>query len=311
MGRDSLMPRVLVTGATGFIGRHCLPVLEQHGYEVHAVSSRGPLPEFPHCRWYRSDLLAANTVPALLTEVRPTHLLHLAWFARPGEYWESPANVDWVRASLALVRTFEHIGGRRAVLVGSCAEYDWRYGYCSEDTTPLAPTTLYGVSKHCLEMLVNAYAARAELSVGWGRPFFVYGPYEASSRLVPSVVQALLQEKPVYCSQGNQVRDYLYVADVAHALVTLLGSEFRGPVNIASGIPVRVKDLIRCITNVLGREQLVRMGTRSSPVDEPAFIIGDVGRLGDRVGWHPRYNMEAGILESIEWWRKREMDKFR
>ena len=67
---------------------------------------------------------------------------------------------------------------------------------------------------------------------------------------------------------------------------------------------MRVKDLISHITNVLGHEELVHLGARPSPIDEPAFLIGDVRRLGDGVGWHPSYGIETGMLQTIEWWRQ-------
>ena len=126
------MKKVLLTGASGFVGRHCLPALVARGYEVHAVSSSATAPADtpPGVRWHQADLLDGAQVSALLAQVRPRHLLHSAWYAVPGKYWTAPENFRWVRASLHLLQTFAAHGGRRVVVVGSSAEYDWHYGYC-------------------------------------------------------------------------------------------------------------------------------------------------------------------------------------
>src|SRR5439155_6654344 len=131
-------------------------------------------------------------VRALLAAVRPTHLLHLAWIATPGVYWTSPENHRWVEASLHLLRCFAAGGGRRAVLTGTCAEYDWSAaGVCHETQTPLRPTTVYGVCKDELRRRAEEVCRAAGVSLAWARLFFLYGPGEHPARLFPGVVQAL------------------------------------------------------------------------------------------------------------------------
>src|SRR5947208_3371918 len=149
------MKRVLLTGASGFVGRHCLSSLLAQGYEVHAVSSRkdAATATSPEVRWHRADLLDKKQTSELLSEVRPTHLLHCAWYAVPGKYWTASENLYWVEAGQHLLKAFSDEGGQRVVGVGSCAEYDWSDGHCSELTTQLKPATLYGQSKYAFQLL--------------------------------------------------------------------------------------------------------------------------------------------------------------
>lgn len=134
--------RVLVTGASGFIGRHALPALQMRGYEVHAVARR-PL-QLEGARWHAADLLDEQAQAELLATVRPSHLLHFAWYAEHGKFWTAAENRRWVDATATLVQAFQRAGGRWVAATGSCAEYDWASGRCDELTTPIAPSTEYG-----------------------------------------------------------------------------------------------------------------------------------------------------------------------
>lgn len=293
------MKRVLVTGATGFIGRHSLAPLMAGGYEVHAVNARRKPEERKGVVWHQADLLKADGVESLMQKVRPSHLLHFAWYAVPGKYWTAPENLAWVRASVDLMQAFSGQGGRRAVMAGSCAEYDWKFDYCSELFTPCRPATLYGSCKHGTRLLLEAWSRQTGISSAWGRIFFLYGPGEHPSRLIPSVIASLLRGEPARCTHGNQVRDFMHVEDVAAAFVALLDSEARGPVNIASGNPVALKDVVRGIADCLHQPGLVQLGAIPAPAGEPDALIADIVRLRDEVGFRPRYKLKKGIEQMI------------
>ncbi|HEY0322876.1 MAG TPA: NAD(P)-dependent oxidoreductase [Pyrinomonadaceae bacterium] len=299
------MKRVLLTGATGFIGRHCVPPLQARGFEIHAVSSnvRDDERALSGIHWKRANLLSRDEVAELMASVQPTHLLHFAWEVTPGKFWASVENLRWVQASLDLLQEFASAGGSRVVMAGTCAEYDWRYGYCSEHLTPLAPRTLYGVCKHSLQMMVAAVAEQLNVSTAWGRVFFLYGTHESPQRLVPQVIRGLLQRERVGCTEGHQLRDFLYVEDVADAFVALLDSETEGAVNIASGKPVAVREIVTRIAEQLGGRELVAFGALPTPEDEPPLLVADTTRLNAEVGWKPAYNLDKGLTRTIEWWK--------
>lgn len=300
------MKTVLLTGATGFIGRHCLEPLWRRGFAVHAVTSRTLPVGQTRPVWHRADLLDPEQVRCVVTAVHPSHLLHLAWEVTPGEYWNSPANLRWVQGSLELLRTFVEGRGQRATLMGTCAEYDWsRSGEpCGEERTPLGPASLYGASKHAMQLMLASLAGHTGLSASWGRLFFLYGPHEHPGRLVPSVIRPILRGEPALCAAGAEVRDFLYVEDVGDALAALLDSDVTGPVNIGSGVPVSVKNLVMCIGERLDRPDLVRLGALPARPGEPARLVADVRRLTHEVGWRPRRDLAEGLDETIAWWRR-------
>lgn len=295
------MRRVLVTGASGFIGRACLPLLVQSGHEVHAVSTRERPTTVVDARWHRADLLDPSQISVLLDSIRADTLLHLAWHAVPGDWRESVENLRWVEASLGLMRAFAESGGSRAVVAGSCAEYDLRYGFCSEELTPLHPATLYGSCKHAVQSAMDGGARALGVSLAWARIFHVYGPGEHPQRLVASVIRSLLAGESPQCTTGHQIRDYLHSHDVASALLHLVEGDIEGPINVGSGIPISVADLVTRISTATGGDVPVEFGRLPSPSGDAPFVVADVSRLRSS-GWRPSLALDDGLTQTIRWW---------
>ncbi|HZO59455.1 MAG TPA: NAD(P)-dependent oxidoreductase [Solirubrobacterales bacterium] len=300
------MTRVLVTGGTGFVGRQALPLLAARGDEVHATWSSAPGDERGGVTWHRCDLLDRAAAAALVESLRPTHLLHLAWYAVPGKFWDAEENAAWVAASLALLSSFAEAGGRRATFAGSCAEYEWADGVLSEASTPLAPATYYGKCKNALREVAEGFAARRDVGFAWGRIFFVYGPHEHPDRLVSSLARALVRGEPAPTSEGSQRRDFLHARDVAGAFAALLGSDVQGAVNIGSGEAVPVRDVVSAVADAAGRPDLVQWGALPQRPGDPPLLEADVRRLRDEVGWRPGIPLAEGIARTVEWWKAQQ-----
>ena len=314
--------RVLVTGAGGFIGRSSLAPLSEAGFEVHGVLSPGGMrgaraggrftdraARLPG-EFHRADLLDAREIDSLIGIVRPTHLLHFAWIATPGEYWRSPENYRWLAASTHLLDVFQAGGGVRAVMAGSCAEYDWsRAGVCNERTTPLAEglspsgATPYAECKIALSRVLAELGRAQGLSTAWGRIFFQFGPREDPRRLVSSVIVDLLSGREAACTPGTQVRSFLHVDDVGAAFAALLGADVEGAVNVGSGERITIAELLGRVAERIGRRDLIKLGARPMPASEPPLLVPDIGRLRAEVGFEPRWTLDAGLDDTIRWWR--------
>jgi nucleoside-diphosphate-sugar epimerase len=294
--------RVLVTGGTGFIGRHVLVPLLDAGYEVHLITRNEPVVP-AEVTVHRADLLVPGAGERVVESVRPSHLLHMAWFVAPGQVWNSFENLRWVEASLELLRGFARVDGRRVVLAGTCSEYDPRDEPCRERGTPTEPDTVYGASKDALRRMAELVAREAGFSLAWARIFLAFGPHEHPARLVAFVTRNLLLGQPAPCSHGRQVRDFLHTPEIAGALVTLLGSGVTGVVNVASGRTVTIGHIVRHIGNRLERSELIRFGEVIPPAHEPPVLTADVERLRGEVGWRPSRTLEEGLDATIAWWK--------
>lgn len=298
------MKRILVTGGSGFVGRRCVSLLAESSVEVHVAGRSDSGWHGPRVIPHQVDLMAPDQVRRLMAAIRPTHLLHLAWVTTPGVYLGAPENLDWVAASLQIIRGFCEHGGHRAVLVGSCAEYEWAAEtVCHETGTPYRPTTLYGTCKNALRAVAEAYARQSGLSAAWARLFYLYGPYEHPNRLVASVIRSLLTGDRARCTAGNQRRDFLHVWDAAEALVLLLDSELTGPINIASGEAVSVGTIVRMLGDLLGRPDLIELGAIAEPMTAPALLAADVTQLRRELNCRPQFTLQSGLLHTVGWWK--------
>jgi nucleoside-diphosphate-sugar epimerase len=295
--------RVLVTGASGFLGNHCLAPLVTRGFEVIALHRERATVDVPGVRWVRGDVMDRAQMRAVLDEHRPRSLLHLAWFVEPGKLIADPSNLAWTAASLDLIRAFRERGGERCVVSGSCYEYDWRYGYCVEDVTPCEPDTLYGAAKDALRRAFLAYCNVCGLSGAWGRAFFMYGPRENPARLVSSVILSLLRGQPAASSHGLQVRDYLHIQDVAEGMVALLASDAKGAYNIAAGSAVTIREIVELLGKITGRSDLLQIGALPARANDAPLVLGDTRRAAGDIGWTPKLTLEAGLSATVDWWR--------
>ncbi|SFK94532.1 NAD-dependent epimerase/dehydratase family protein [Falsiroseomonas stagni] len=268
--------RVLVTGASGFVGRPLPAALAALGFEVHATAWRaaGAL---------RANLLDEAEQAALLRDVKPGVIVHAAWYVEHGRFWTAPQNTDWLDASTALARRFAEAGGRRFIGIGSCAEYATEPDDALwPESRPIAPATPYGIAKAALAARLMAMQG---LSVAWARLFHLFGPGEHPDRLVPSVALALGQGREARCASGRPIRDFASTWFVADAVAALAASDVTGAVNIGAGEGRSIRDIAETIARLAGRPDLLRMGALPDRPGEVPRMVADTTRLRREVGF--------------------------
>ncbi|HEV2035655.1 MAG TPA: NAD(P)-dependent oxidoreductase [Candidatus Dormibacteraeota bacterium] len=301
------MSRVLVTGGGGFIGSHMVRILLDRGHEVAlAVRPATSLSRLgdavDRVRIVRCDLAEASDLISQLPWT-PDACAHLAWHSEPSTYLVSHENLESLTVSLKLLPALMRAGCSHFVLPGTCAEYRSVEHLLTEDSD-VAPTTLYAATKLSLFLITQRLAEQANATVAWARLFHVYGPQEDPRRLVPAAACSLLAGRDFPASSGLQVRDYLHVVDVARALCQLLEVGASDAVNVCSGVPATVRQLLEAIGQRVGRPALVRFGELDlRPGWDPPHVVGDNTRLRTLTGWKPQYELETGLEQVIGWWR--------
>lgn len=294
--------RVLVTGATGFVGRWAVEGLVRRKHDVIALS-RGRR-QSAGASGVHANLLDPAETRRIVAEARPDAILHCAWFVEPGLFWNAGENLDWIAATMNLARCAARAGVRRFVGVGTCFEYAWpAEGACDEAATPVRPTTLYAVAKDATRRALASWSAGQNISFAWARLFFLYGPDEHPGRLVPSLACNLARGLPAPLSDGTLVRDFMDVRDAGDALAALTVSGVQSEVNIGSGRAVTLADVADCLGRVAERPNLIAKGALPHRPNEPPRIVAAIHRLQAETGVAPPRTLEQGLAESYAWWR--------
>lgn len=289
--------RVLVTGASGYLGRHVVRALQRRGIDT-VASSRNPDQAMQDCKFIEADLLHADSAAALIEQADATHLLHLGWYVEHGKYWVSPLNFEWVQASMRLVDAFCRQGGKRFVGAGTCAEYDWSYGYLHEELTPYRPTTVYGVAKNATRQLLREQCRSAGTSFAWGHVFFPFGLDEGHQRLVPSLMRVFQGQCDPFGVNANSFRGMLPVNDAAEGFVELLLSDQIDMVNICSGEPVSIAEIVRSVARIFDADPEPVLRLASARPDDPRVLVGNNQRLRS-TGWLPKTSISQCLQNTL------------
>ena len=301
--------RVLVTGAAGFVGSHVVRQLLASGDEVAAIVRQpGNPPRLAdvaeQVMFVRGDLDEPEGWRDRLAGWKPEACVHAAWYAEPGRYLDSTESIRGLRFSLSLLDELALAGCQNVVMTGTCFEYDTSIGYLDEES-PVKPATLYAACKLALSVAAAQRAAQLGVHFAWARIFYLYGPHEDPRRLVPAETLALLKGRDFPATKGDQVRDYMHVADVAAGLRALALTGSAGVYNVCSAEPVTLAEVMLTLGRIMGRDDLIKFGARPPSSFEPAFICGRNERLRKATGWKQSRTLHDGLRETVEWWKSR------
>jgi len=288
-------PRILITGARGFVGSHIKACLDD-SFDVHAVSRSGAVTS--GAVWHDADLLDPSECAALIRDVTPSHLLHCAWETTPGVFWEDDSNQAWLEAGKALFSAFCSFGGHRIVGCGTCAEYAASAGPLKESDDDQEPPSQYGRAKRDL---LNALRDMP-ISFAWARIFYPYGAGEHSARFVPSVCSALLQDQVAKCSSGMQMRNFMDVRDVGAVIAALVKSPLEGPINVGHPVSHKLGDVAMMLGQIADRPDLIGLGLLPDRPGEPAVLIPDLRRQTLELKFDPKIGIGDGMNDVYRWW---------
>jgi nucleoside-diphosphate-sugar epimerase len=284
--------KILLTGATGFIGSQFARLAISQGHEVTALVRPGKT--FPPDSKVKP--LAGELVNISVKEIAaagPEVCVHTAWITTPGVYLESPENFKFRDDSLQFLRRVAEAGAKHIVGLGTCIEYQISGQPLSEDRTPIAPATTYAKCKNELRLALEAEAKRGGFNFAWGRVFYPYGPGEHPSRLFSSIITKLGRGEKMILKTPQSTKDYIFIDDLAAALLTVVEKKFSGAINLGTGSGTAVRDIAHTIGKLMSREELV--SEANPPERDPlGDVIADATKLKS-LGWQKKMSLEQGI----------------
>ena len=267
--------RILITGATGYVGRAVLSSLAGSDHELRCVV-RDPSQavEGAEEHFVLPDVFTASEDEFRAALDGVDLVIHLAWYVDARDYLHALDNLVCVSGTLRLALEALRLGVGRFVGVGTCLEYDTSYGYLTRET-PLAPQSVYACAKASVYQTLHAAYERAGGDFAWARLFHIYGGKEDPHRLTPYLHARLAAGQAVDLTSGRQIRDYMHVDEVGEQLTRFALSQTRGAANICSGMPVTVASFAQRIAAEYGRADLLRFGARPDRPGDPACIVGE------------------------------------
>ncbi len=281
------MTKVLITGASGFVGTQILKALSSADVELLPLVRHGKEACIPTL----SNLERIVTTADLFQEseswwTEQCHdidtIIHAAWYAEPGKYLQASQNIDCLLGSLRLAKGAAMAGVRRFIGIGTCFEYDLSHRVLSVET-PLKPVTPYAASKAALYLQLSQWFPLQSIEFAWCRLFYLYGEGEDKRRLVPYLRQQLEKGEPVELTSGRQIRDFLDVSEAGKQIADIALSSQVGAINICSGSPITVRQFAEQIAHEYGRRDLLRFGVRPDNLVDPPCVLGIAGSSGSLV----------------------------
>lgn len=293
--------RILVTGGSGFIGRHLLPLLERH--QLLLIGRSEPRVRLPNATYVCGDLAETGVWREAVRKFSPEACIHLAWTGLP-DYSLSRCmeNFD---SSVRLFELLSDMGCQKIFVAGTCWEYGNLRGQVGEADSPYS-MNLFASFKTALRLVGESLTASRGLSFIWGRLFFVYGPGQRETSLVPSCYRALKKGQAPEVANPGAVNDFIHVSDVAHAIRALIESPgVSGVFNIGSGVPARVGEVCQLVSKCLGGVRVVFETSTPSASDERG-MWADVSLIKAKTGWTPRLSLQAGIEQTLARWKEHD-----
>ena len=267
---------VLLTGATGFVGRQVLHALLERDIHVRCVVREKK--QLPASRLIETiittrDLFQEDGAWWAKVLQSVTTIIHVAWFTEPGKYLNSPKNLDCLIGTLRLAQAAAQSGVRRFVGIGTCAEYKISDSDLSTETA-LDPLSAYAGAKASAFMSLSRWLQNEGVAFAWCRLFYLYGEDEDPRRLVPYIHNQLRSNKPVNLTSGTQIRDFMDVKEAGKRIASVALGDFIGPANICLGIPVSVRQFAEKIADQYGRRDLLQFGVRADNILDPPRVVG-------------------------------------
>jgi UDP-glucose 4-epimerase len=296
--------RVLVSGASGFLGRRLCAHLQRDGAEIHAVSRSRHGEGEGGLRWWRLAMDDAEAVDRLVQDTKPEQIFHLSGLSNgaPGLDLVQSTFQSQLASTVNVLTAAARSGCRRVILIGSLEEPTAG----PEDGVPASP---YGAAKWGAAMYARMFHRLYQTPVVIARVYMAYGPGQAEGKIVPYTIRSLLQGQAPQLSSGRRCLDWIYVDDAVEGLVQAAAADGVDGTTLefGSGIAVSIKDVVDEIVAIVEpRVRPVFGAVSDRPIE--AVRVADTRKTAQVLGWHARTALAEGLRRTVEWYAEHRAD---
>jgi nucleoside-diphosphate-sugar epimerase len=286
------MPKIVILGATGFLGSPIADLFETKGWEVITFSRNESARSMR--REFLVDLFDEATLKLAISQVKPDVVLSTAWETEHGKFWTNESNIDYRNATLRFAELSFQAGVETFIGLGTMSEYGISPGYCNADVTPLISNDIYSKSKIETGLELKKIGETFGGKTHWARVFQAFGPNEKSERFVPGLITKLQNETEFSIRTPNFEMDWIHTADVASAIVFMLENKVNHFVDIGTGEGTTVKDLSELICEEFGLNANLLDYSGQIPGHKKKAVVHKDSQLLS-LGWRPTESLRNRI----------------
>jgi nucleoside-diphosphate-sugar epimerase len=305
--------KIVVTGGTGFIASNLIPKLQKAGHEVYNIERyvTGRHVGNKLCSTFFADLRDGFAVRKILHDVNPEVIFHIAAISAVSYSYEHPQEViesnliGTINLAEAALREANSL--KQFLFAGTSEEYGNNGHEIQVETNPLLPASPYAVSKVAGEKYLNYMKAAYDFPITLLRPFNTYGRTNDAHFLIERAITQMLTKKSVNLIDPTPIRDWMYVDDHVSAYLACLGNKkaLGETFNFSTGKGHSVKETVDIISRLVNFNGEIVWGAAPKRPTESKAIIGNSEKAKKVLGWSPRYTLEEGLKETINYWRKK------
>lgn len=306
------MTNVLVTGATGFIGTNLIHKLLDSDYNISIFTHKKV--NTKHIRniiskldVHNVDLSNPKSVNEKIKKIKPEIIYHLATYGVNRNQTDDGKIIKTnILGTLNLFNSIsQYKEVKKIVNVGSCFEYGPKLKKIKEDDET-NPQSIYGISKVEQTNIARYFFEQKKLPITTLRVFNTFGPFENPNRLIPSMVLASLVQKKIIINNPKDVRDFVFVKDVVEGMVRTSKIKKSGEIlNIGTSKEYQVKEIVRKLSKITNYDNVIFNKSRNH--EYGGKIIADITKLKRSLKWEPKYTMEEGLKETIDWFKTEKL----
>lgn len=311
---NNILPRkeILITGGAGFIGANLvskLLLLKKYNINllVRPTTNLWRLKKtLPLLKMHKIDLAEKQKLTKIITKINPSAIIHLATFSqyRSQKDFEKMTDVN-IKGTLNLLAATKNINYEVFINTGSSSEYGIKDNPMKE-TDLLEPVSFYAATKVSSTLLCQVFSREYQKPIVTLRPFSVYGPMEEENRFIPTIIKALMKNKPIKLTSGKQRRDFTYIEDAVDAYIKVLshGKKLRGQIlNIGTGTEYSNDDVVKALFKITAKKVEIEKGVFPKRIWDTPHWVADVSKAKRILNWKPKFNLEEGLKNTYNWFQ--------
>lgn len=303
--------KALVTGGTGFIGSNLIEGLIENDWEVYALIRKNSTIGYRRLKKFKNInyVYAEDAFTSITGKVYPQFdvCFHLASYGVDYRQQNLDNLINGnIKFTLDLLRFCKRNKTKKVIITGTCYEYGVDEKRKISENQIIKPQGLYASAKASAVMMANVYAKMNDINLITVRPFGIFGENEGAHKLVPQTIRAAINSKVIPVTEGNQVRDYLYIKNLIEAYILLARAEVPPYefFNVCSSDGISIKEFLLKIAKVInGNKNLLEFGALPYRKNEVMYFVGDNTKIKKYTGWNVKYDIDSGIKNTYEWYK--------